>query len=305
VSDLRRAAGLSSSSALVVGIAAALVRRGGIEETTEWQRAIRSDQHLAWYLGCVENGMDFPGLPGAAGVGTRGGSEDHTAILTCKAAHLSLYRYVPVARLADVAMPGGWTFLVGTSGVRAEKSGAARERYNRLSRAAQAIVSIWNEASGTPAPSLAAALDMAGGFAPLRAIIARSARGEFSREVLARRLTHFVREDARVADAAHAFAAGDRSRIAGLAAGTQHDANELLRNQTDETRALADEGIEAGAWAASSFGAGFGGSVWALAAESDAMRVLRKWMSRYLARYPSAVETEWLIARPGPGVTVI
>ena len=37
---------------------------------------------LAWYLGCVENGLNFPGLPGSAGVGTHGGSEDHTAILT-------------------------------------------------------------------------------------------------------------------------------------------------------------------------------------------------------------------------------
>ena len=103
-SDLPRSAGLSSSSALVVAIASALVRRGRLEDTPQWA-AIPSSHHLAWYLGCVENGLDYPGLPGSAGVGTLGGSEDHTAILTCRAGHLSQNRYAPIQHLGDVAMP--------------------------------------------------------------------------------------------------------------------------------------------------------------------------------------------------------
>ncbi len=44
---------------------------------------------------------DFPGLPGSAGVGTHGGSEDHTAILAVRTDHVSLYRFVPVTPLGD------------------------------------------------------------------------------------------------------------------------------------------------------------------------------------------------------------
>src|SRR5687767_13182291 len=41
-SNLPRAAGISSSSALVVGIAEALIARGAIEQTERWKEAIRS-----------------------------------------------------------------------------------------------------------------------------------------------------------------------------------------------------------------------------------------------------------------------
>ena len=44
------------------------------------------------YLACAENGQSFRDLPGGKGVGTFGGSEDHTAILTCIAGAVSLYQ---------------------------------------------------------------------------------------------------------------------------------------------------------------------------------------------------------------------
>ncbi len=47
LSDLPRAAGLSSSSALVVAVASALIRRAGLETRPEWTRAIHSTLDLA------------------------------------------------------------------------------------------------------------------------------------------------------------------------------------------------------------------------------------------------------------------
>jgi galactokinase len=80
-SDLPRAAGMSSSSALIVGIAISLSYAGRLRERSEWQADVRSIVDEAGYLGCVENGRAFGALTGDAGVGTHGGSEDHAAML--------------------------------------------------------------------------------------------------------------------------------------------------------------------------------------------------------------------------------
>src|SRR5262245_10034625 len=95
-SDLPRAAGLSSSSALVVGIATALARRADLSDRPEWRAALPTTFDLAGYLGAVENGLSFGALAGTRGVATHGGSEDHTAILTCLSNRVSAYSYIPV-----------------------------------------------------------------------------------------------------------------------------------------------------------------------------------------------------------------
>src|SRR5579871_1839336 len=58
-SDLPRAAGVSSSSALVVGVATALIERGALRDRPEWRRDIHTAIDLAGYLGAVENGLTF------------------------------------------------------------------------------------------------------------------------------------------------------------------------------------------------------------------------------------------------------
>jgi galactokinase len=296
---------LSSSSALVVGVASALIRRGDLDQTPQWASAIRSPHDLAWYLGCVENGLDFPGLRGSAGVGTLGGSEDHTAILTCRAGYLSQNRYAPVAHLGDVPMPSAWIFVVATSGVRADKTGSALERYNRLSRATAVLTSLWNQArdpASTPAPTLAAVLASAPDAQErLLQLIKASRDPSFDPDTLSRRLTQFITEDARVPEAAAAFAAADVAQISTLTAASQRDADLLLGNQIDETRALVRAALDVGAAAASSFGAGFGGSVWALVPVDEAPRVGVAWVDTYRARCPHTGPVGWFVAAPGPG----
>ena len=51
---------------------------------------------------------------------------------------------------------------------------------------------------------------------------------------------------------------------------SQVAAEELLGNQVPETISLAKHARALGAYAASAFGAGFGGSVWALVSRSEA-----------------------------------
>jgi galactokinase len=304
-SDLPRAAGLSSSSALVVAVATALERRAGLATRHDWRAEIASTEDLAWYLGCVENGLDYRGLPGTAGVGTHGGSEDHTAILACRPGYLSQYRFVPVTRQGDVAMPAEWSFVIASSGVHADKAGAVRDAYNRASLTSRALLECWNRHAAAPARSLAAAVSGEGALSRLYEIAAAAPPDGYTADALCKRLAHFVAEDARVPEAASAFARSDASTLRQLARDSQREADEWLGNQVPETRALCAAAYDAGAIAASSFGAGFGGSVWALVPSGDVPKFGSAWVADYARRCPSAANMEWFGARPGPPLTEV
>jgi galactokinase len=302
-SDLPRAAGLSSSSALVVAVASALIRRAALDRRDDFRSALGTTYDLAGYLGAVENGLSFKSLASLHGVGTHGGSEDHTAILTCQAEKLSAYAYVPVRHLADAAMPRSWRFVVASSGVHADKAGGVRDRYNRASLLTRALVDVWNARIGTRAPTLASLLDSGpGAEAELRRLIMRREHAEFAAEDLDRRLSHFIAEDRRVPLAAVAFRQADAAALGDLSRASQEDADMLLGNQIDETRVLAALARTHGAIAASSFGAGFGGSVWAVTHEADAGEFAETWVGAYRAACPDAGRVEWFVTRPAPAM---
>jgi galactokinase len=304
-SDLPRAAGLSSSSVLIVAVGLALIARAGLEQRDEWRESIGNELDLAGYFGAIENGATFGGLAGADGVGTLGGSQDHTAILTCAADCVSLYRYLPVRRLADERVPNEWRFVIMTSGVHANKTGAERSRYNRASKAVAALLEIWSVETGDRPMSSLAALIESQPDAPerLRRWIQRGhGYGAFTGAELARRLAHFTAEDARVPLAAMAFRDADRQALADLSCASQTSAEGELGNQVHETMALSRLAREQGAFAASSFGAGFGGSVWALV-EGDAPaceRMATRWLDAYLTSCPHASGVQWFVTRPAP-----
>jgi galactokinase len=300
MSDLPRAAGLSSSSALIVGTAVALAKLNHLDALPAWREALGSDLALANYLSCVENGSTYGTLEGDAGVGTQGGSEDHTAILCSRPERLSAYAFVPVRHLEDVLVPPPWTFVIATSGVPAEKTGEARALYNRAALAAKRLLEIWNAAHPAQ-PSLAAALATdAAAEGRLRELVDRSRHREWPATDLQRRLTHFVNEDRRVPAAVDAFRGADVEALTALAAASQEDADRLLGNQIAETNVLARLARAHGAWASCAFGAGFGGSVWALAPRDDADRIATRWLADYRARFPRHAAADWFLARPGP-----
>jgi galactokinase len=305
-SDLPRAAGLSSSSALVVGLATALTERARLEARPEWRAAIETPLDLAGYLGAVENGLNFKSLPGTSGVGTHGGSEDHTAILTSEPHTLKAYAYVPVRAAGRATMPSGWRFVIAASGIQADKAGSAKDRYNRASLLTRALVDVWHRHTGqtqaTLAEVVASAPDAA---AALRRAAGAHHDGPYSAADLTRRLDHFLGEDARVPLALEAFRHADADRLGQLSADSQREADTLLGNQIDETRLLADLARTHGAFAASSFGAGFGGSVWALAGEAEARAIGQRWVAAYEAAMPALAPVDWFVASPASGVLTL
>src|SRR5205809_748587 len=112
-SDLPIAAGLSSSSALVVAMALALLHANGITVAS---------LELMELLG-----------RGERYVGTAGGGMDQAIILGARAGCASRIDFHPL-RLTPTAVPGDWQFLVAWSLVHAEKSGGARQAYNERTR---------------------------------------------------------------------------------------------------------------------------------------------------------------------------
>ncbi len=303
-SDLPPAAGISSSSALVVGLALAVVRVNGVEEDEAWQRTIRSREDVAGYLATIENGQSFGPLAGAKGVGTFGGSEDHTAILCCRPGLLSLYSFCPVAPQGTVPLPGGYAFVIAASGVVSAKTGAARDSYNRASRAVQAILDLCRR-EGLDVPTLAAAVADRPGADRVRTMI-RSARDpEFSADVLLDRLEQFIEESgAIIPQAVDALRRGDVAAFGGLVDRSERLAEERLRNQVPETIALARTARDLGAAAASAFGAGFGGSVWALVGSEEARAFAGRWAEDYGRRFPeAAARARFIETCPGPPAT--
>jgi galactokinase len=221
-------------------------------------------------------------------VGTFGGSEDHTAILTAQPGHIRQYAYCPVRFQKTIPLPAACTFAVASSGVQAEKTGAALDKYNRASRLAAATVALWRRETGRSDSHLAAALHSGAGAAERwKEILSNAMFDEFGGDELVARLEHFVVENEVVIPAAgDALERGDLSEFGRWVDRSQEAAEQLLGNQIAETRFLAATARELGAAAASAFGAGFGGSVWAMIDRREADRFLAAWRGAYRARFP-------------------
>jgi galactokinase len=116
-SNIPAAAGLSSSSALVIAATLALFRM----------------RELPW---------NFPELmkilpEGEMYVGTRGGAMDHAVCLAGRQGCAVRIAFDPITVVAE-PIPPGWVFFIAHSLQRAEKSGAAKEAYNHRRSLAQA-----------------------------------------------------------------------------------------------------------------------------------------------------------------------
>lgn len=294
-SNLPLASGMSSSSALVCGAALALADANGLPETAAWQREIRSREDLAGYLACVENGASFGSLTGHTGVGTFGGSEDHTAMLCCQPGRLATYSFAPTRPEGVVDVPAGVTFVVGVSGVLAEKTGAARDAYNAVAARAGELARIWRDETGGSEPHLGAIMASSpDAVARLSSLVARE-------PALAARLRQFVRESAEIVPAAvTALERHDLIGFGALVAQSMQAATEDLDNQVPETIALVSTALGLGAHAASAFGAGFGGSVWAMVDEGSAAAFAADWLSSYQSRFDHPRAATFVATASGP-----
>jgi len=245
-STLPQSAGLSSSSALVVATALALIEANQLRETAVWRSALPDVLAEAEYCGAMESGAPFGPFPGDAGVGTRGGAQDHVAICCARAGHVGQFSYLPARNEGYVAWPDTQVLAIAVSGVDATKTTNALAAFNRLSDALRGD-------------------DPAG----------EQRRGQFQAE---------TREI--VPGVFAALGRQDWQRLGQWVDRSQQLAETALGNQIPETIALQRLAREGGDSAASAFGAGFGGAVWAMVGKQQAEEFRQHWREQYLARFP-------------------
>lgn len=304
-SELPSAAGLSSSSAFTTGVLLSLDAASGFLDTEAARRAIRTPADLADYAGAIESGRRFEGLGPevGSGVGVRGGSQDHTAILCSRRGELLQASFAPVRLERYVALPSNLWFVIGVSGVRASKSAGARGRYNRLSDLATRIAELWRAATGGDEPHLGAILASAPDAVDrLRAIVeehgpAAAAASSGDAGAMIRRIEQFRIETTElVPGVVEALRSGDRAALGDLVATSQRLAETHLGNQVPETMHLAASAREAGAVAASAFGAGFGGAVWALVERGGTDDFVGAWRRAYGEAFPDRASRARFVA---------
>ena len=288
-SDLPQDAGLSSSSALVVLVALAIADANRLAEHPAWRSAIPDREALANYLGAVENGRAFGPFAADGGVGTQGGSQDHTAILCSRPGMLAQYRWVPVRFERVVPFPAGYVLVVAVSGVEAAKGAGALEHYNRLSGDASELLRIWRERARRDDPTLLSAMaSTPDAFERLVDWL----EGHPRRDTLRARAVQFRDECFElIPGAGDALERGDLEALGSLVDRSQHGAETGLGNQIPETMHLQRTARRLGAVAASAFGAGFGGSVWAMVRSDQAPFFTDRWACQYREAFPRHAAT--------------
>ncbi len=301
VSTLPRSSGLSSSSAFITMLVVAVAEANGLRERRVWRDVLASPLAFAEYCGAIEMGGAFGPFSGDKGVGTRGGAQDHVAIVCSEADAVGAYSYLPAIRVGRGSFPAHWSILVGVSGVRATKTGGALADYNRASDVVRDLVGLWNRATGRLDASLGSALRSAPEAAARLTAMARNAPNA---PAFLARIEQFRAETERmVPQALQAFETADAALLGRLSVESQQRAETALRNQIPETMFLARAAMAAGAHGATAFGAGFGGAVWAVVDRDGANAVLERWRASYAAAFPLRAEkSEWLVVRPGAGV---
>jgi galactokinase len=299
--------GMSGSSALMMMVYTAIAASNTLEAAPEFQESIRSPVDLSVYLACAENGQSFRGLAGDRGVGTFGGSEDHAAILNGRAGCLTLFSFSPPELLAEVPWPADWRMVVAFSGVRAEKTREALEKYNMASRRAREAVAVFNRLSGRSHPTLREVVDhepKPSGEGWLRELDRAAAADGGMAPSLGDRVRQFILEDrVHVPRAIEALKTRDLARFGQLLSDSHRASKKDLWNIVPEIDWLMECACGLGAAGASGFGAGFGGSIFAVTTADQAEALLGQWRRRYTAGFPDrAREADFFIAEPSPGI---
>ena len=277
------AAGLSSSSALVIGVALT---------TLAANRRSWDPVPLAEAMALAERYT-----------GTQGGGMDQAIALGAVEGTASRVDFAPL-RITPVPVPPSWRFIVAHSLSRAEKSGGAQATYNRRTVECREALERIERAAGV------AGGHESGGYRGLLSRFDARALVEVAESALdgdlLRRFRHVVTEADRVRWAEAALRAADLPAFGALLRGSHASLKndyEVSSPALDDLVALAED---AGATGARLTGAGMGGCIVAVAPADAAEHVLDRLRADfYVPRAPAGSLGDYLfLAEPAGGARV-
>ena len=269
VSDLPAAAGLSSSSALIVAFTLSLLRANGYSYTFEELMEV------------LPEGEQF--------VGTRGGGMDHAASLASREGCASLIEFEPLS-VRSVRVPQDWGFLVAHSLTMAEKSGAVRQQYNE--RRVAGTTALQRLGFG----SYGAAID-GRTSSQLEALAEKLPSAEERASFL-----HVTSEALRVRAAVSAMEHRDAAAFGSLLLDSHASLRDRLQVSCGALDRLVEAAMASGALGARLTGAGFGGCAVVFCRMADLPTVRDGLIQRFYSGSGEFDERMHLIqAEPGPG----
>lgn len=275
-SDLPAAAGVSSSGALAVALTLACLGSHGKDALADRGRRRCLAQHIAAW---------------ERGRGTATGAMDQSICLLGLRGHALRIEWNPLCE-TPIPLPDGYNWIVAHSLVRADKGGAARAGYNqRVSETAMAALHLARLAF-TDAP--AADLRPPAVYQALLARL-RSDDDPLSVEevlaalppdapVLARRVRHLLTEALRVDEACEMLRGHEVEGLGYLLDGSHGSLRDDYGVSTPEVDRLVERLREAGALGARVVGAGFGGSVIAVAPAARTPSIIDSVIANYYER---------------------
>jgi galactokinase len=269
--DLPPESGLSSSAALMLGVITALRLCEGATIDLEdlIRRAISAEQRI----------------------GVRSGGMDQTAIAYAGAGSLLRIDFEPPTQ-RPIPVPAGFSFVVASSGERAAKGGAARDRYNELVLGAHLAALMIGRLVGLPGVTMLGALGPTRELAavveqlPESSSLASADAGDHFRllppgfdrgKPVAVRAParHAIAEAARVDEAEAALSEHSLESLGSVLRRSHASLRDDLRCSTPALDRLCTAMQAAGAAGARLTGAGFGGYAVAVTSTERAADVVR------------------------------
>jgi galactokinase len=281
-SDIPIAAGLSSSSALVVASALATLRVNeiSVDALELMSRMAEAERY----------------------VGLRGGGMDQAICLGAVPGSACRIDFDPL-RLTPVAVPQDWRFVVAYSLTRAPKSGSVRESYNLRTRQCREALA-----------AVAARLDLVPDGGSYSGLLSRvpapaviGAAEAVLDATLLRRFRHVVTEGVRVNQAQTALIEADIAAFGRLMVESHCSLREDYEVSCPELDELVEIALRAGAWGARLTGAGFGGCIVALTDVEHVALVLEALQREFYAdrAFPGRAEDQFFTVVPSGGATAI
>ncbi len=280
-SDIPAAAGLSSSSALVVAAALAILHTNDIWiERMELAELLAEAEHY---------------------VGTRGGGMDQAICLAARHGSASRIDFGPLRLTAHPITPD-WRFIVAFSLVRAEKSGVIRKTYNARTRECRKALE-----------RVADALDARDRVDSYPALISETSIDELLdvaedalNPTLLKRIRHVLGEARRVQLAEKALIGHDLKSFGTLMSESHASLRDDFEVSCPELDELVDIAEGAGAAGARLTGAGMGGCVVALCDERRVKRVSRALTQHFYQtrEYEGALADHLFAVEPADGASV-